>query len=93
MQLFTDLVLSKDGRLKGPRRSPGDTQHVELVLTCPNLEMAGSYELPRLAGVYPLLLTLQAFLDVTQPGMQVESTIIGKPERASFEYAENVLRE
>ena len=70
-----------------------DQQYVDLYLTCPDIEFSHSYHLPRMTGIRPLLLALQANLDAAYPGMRAEYKQYGKPSRLTFEYTEGVLRE
>jgi hypothetical protein len=47
LQLFTDLLLSKNGRLGQTRRAKGDPQFVKLYLTNPDLIYADKFQIPR----------------------------------------------
>ena len=59
MQIFTDLIMSKDGRLGGQRRtSKDDKQHVKVYLTDPDLMYADKHSLARQDGQFPFLLAL-----------------------------------
>ena len=68
LQIFTDLIMSKEGRLGTRRTDFSEKQHVKLFLTNPDLEYADSYSLPRQSGQYPFLLALQSYLGAVFDG-------------------------
>lgn len=64
MQLFSDLIRSKDGRIgaKGHHlhyRKRTDPQVVQMYCTNPDLTYSDSFHHPRLSGQYPLMLSLK----------------------------------
>ena len=95
MEIFTELVLSKDGRLgqKDRRMSMAEKQHCKMFITNPDLKWADKYILPRMSGQLPFVLALNSYLDAAFDGMKAEYTTFGKPSKLTFEYAEEVLRE
>ena len=47
LQVFSDLIASKDGRIGHSVRSKEDKQHVKLYLTNPDIIYADKFPLPR----------------------------------------------
>ena len=92
MQVFTDLIMSSDGRLGDQWRSPQEKQHVKVYLTNPDLTYADSYSISRISGQFPFLLALQANLSANF-NVQAEYVAYGKPSKLTFGFAEDVLRE
>lgn len=91
LQIFSDLVISKDGRIDGPSRQKGDPQVVDCFFTNPDITFAATFKNPRYgAGIFPLSFKT---LFHAQYGFEPEFVQFGKPNKLNFDYAEEVLRE
>ncbi|CDW83976.1 had-superfamily subfamily iia cecr5 containing protein [Stylonychia lemnae] len=91
IQIFSDLLISKDGRLGESIRNKTDPQHVKLYLTNPDLIYADKFKLLR-HGQGILINCLKLVFKQTY-GMDFQYSQFGKPERVTFDYAEQVLRQ
>jgi len=90
MQLFSDLLVSKDGRLGQSQRGPGDKQFVKFLLSNPDLIYADKHPVPR-HGQGILIHCLKELMREVYGIADLEYTMYGKPERLTFDYAESLL--
>lgn len=89
-QFFSDLLMSKDGRIGQSRRLKDDPQFVKLYLTNPDLIYADKFEIPR-HGQGILIHCLEELMRDIYGVDKVEYTQYGKPERLTFDYAEHLF--
>lgn len=92
MQLFLDLLMTKDGRLGQTKRQPGDPQFVKLYLSNPDLIYADKFQVPR-HGQGILIHCLKELYSRICGFDNLEYTMYGKPELLTFDYAEELFRE
>lgn len=59
---------------------------MQVILTNPDVLYADMYELPRMSGQMPFILSLKAIMEATY-GVRPEVIEYGKPTRSTFEYA------
>eukprot|EP00347_Sterkiella_histriomuscorum_P019004 403343335 len=91
LQIFSDLLISKDGRLGSENRTKQDAQHVKLYLTNPDLVYADKFKILRHGQGILIHCLKQTFKQMY--GFDFTFTQYGKPERATFDYAEEILRQ
>ena len=89
-QVLVDLVMSVDGRIGGPLRTPKDKQPVKVFITNPDMLYSCKFDLPRIAGQLPLMLSANAILQAAYD-TPLEYTMFGKPSTKTFEYAAEVV--
>ena len=99
VQIISDLVASRDGRLNGGnysddylRRSIDDPQHVDIYFSNPDLIYADKFEWPR-HGQGIILSTLFSIFSRNHPNLYpFKFTQYGKPEALTFDFAKDRLR-
>jgi len=82
---MSDILMSKDGSINGPRRSADDAQSVNFYSTNPDMIYADAFKYSRMSGQQPLILALKAFMKHAFD-KKVEIAQYGKPSQLSFEY-------
>lgn len=78
IQIFADILGSKNGHILGERRKPGDPQNVKLVSTNPDLVWPYHWPVPRF-GPKTLIIAFEAIFKAYY-GLDVEYIQYGKPE-------------
>ena len=85
LQVFTDLISTKDGRILGEKRTRKDPQFVKLFMTNPDLHYQDKWAEPRF-GPLPLNIMYKSIFKETYGyDMQIEQ--YGKPYKATFDFA------
>jgi ribonucleotide monophosphatase NagD (HAD superfamily) len=95
LQVISDLVCSKDGRIGGAnqRRSQDEMQAVDIYISNPDLEFADKYERPR-HGQGIIIHALRPVFKHNYPHLAPFTLHrYGKPEKNTFDFAKNRLRE
>ncbi len=90
LQVFSDLLISKDGRLGQSMRGPKDKQFVKFFLSNPDLIYADKHPVPR-HGQGILIHCIQEQMKSIYGIDNLEYTMYGKPERLTFDYAESLF--
>ncbi|KAL7267956.1 hypothetical protein RUND412_009439 [Rhizina undulata] len=96
-QLMLDVLVSEDGVL-GTKRGDLKTNagevkkgHVPLYFSNPDLLWANEYHLPRLGQGGFRAAFEGVWRNIVGDGLELKSTIIGKPHAPTYQYAETVL--
>lgn len=90
IQIFSDILASKDGHILGERRKKGDPQFVKMIATNPDLVWPYNWPIPRF-GPKTFMIALDAIFHAYY-GMHIEFIQYGKPEEPTFEFAERRLK-
>ena len=89
IQLFSDILASKDGHILGERRKIGDAQTVALYSTNPDLVWPYMWPIPRF-GPRTLLIALESIFKAYY-GLDIEYIQYGKPNEPTYNYCESLL--
>ena len=90
IQIVLDIVSAKDGSLKGEKRGPKDPQAVTVITTNPDFMFQHEYATPRF-GPKSIELMLDSVCQEAY-GYKVVYERYGKPDVASFDFAELLLK-
>jgi HAD superfamily hydrolase (TIGR01456 family) len=103
LQILTDLMLSDGGRIghlgpqngnpKLPNHGYQQDDMPPLYACNPDFVWATSYHQPRFSQGFFLTSLRALFAEATNQRASLRMQLIGKPHHATFEYAENTLRE
>ena len=90
IQLFSDILASKDGHILGERRKHGDPQIVTLYSTNPDLVWPYQWPIPRF-GPRTLIIALESIFKAYY-GLDIEYLQYGKPNEPTYTYCERLLQ-
>lgn len=90
MQVFCDLISTKDGRVLGPKRSLKDKQFVKVFMSNPDLLYKDKWPESRF-GPLVINIMLQSVFKATY-GYEVEVQQFGKPMKGTYDYARTLLQ-
>lgn len=90
IQLFSDILASKDGHIMSERRKAGDPQVVDFYSTNPDIVWPYNFPFPRY-GPKTLLIALEAIFKAYF-GFEFDYIQYGKPNTPTYDYCERALR-
>lgn len=90
IQLFSDILASKDGHILGERRKLGDEQVVKLYSTNPDLVWPYQWPIPRF-GPRTLIIALESIFKAYY-GLDIEYVQYGKPNEPTYQFCERALK-
>ena len=90
IQLFSDILASKNGHILGDRRKQGDPQVVDLYSTNPDLVWPYQWPVPRY-GPLTFIIALQSIFKAYY-GFDIEYIQYGKPNEPTYSFCERSLQ-
>ena len=90
IQVLYDILSSKDGSIRGPRRDPNEPQSVTLITLNPDLFYASSHPMQRLGPAVEN--TMISSVMKQSMGLDVKFEEYGKPKTFNYDFAERTLQ-
>ncbi len=85
LQVFTDLISTKDGKILGEKRTKKDSQFVKFFMTNPDLHYQDKWAEPRFGPLGLNVMYKSVFKETYGYEMEIEQ--YGKPHKGTFDFA------